>query len=207
MACAWSRHVGLVAVLAACGVVGSVSPVQAQGAAQAPGPRFRTGVTYVEVDAVVTDAEGRFVPELSVEDFELLEEGKPQRVSAFSIVDLPIRAAAGAAAADAGGHAAETPDTVSNEDITPGRIFVVVLDDLHTQPSRSQRVRDILRRFVERYVTPSDLVAVLSTGPDNRIVLDFTSSHAELLAATNRFLGRRPSWMAPADGLVTGCFT
>ncbi len=206
MRCACSRPVALVAVLAACGVLGTAS-VKAQGARQASGQRFRTGITYVEVDAVVTDEAGRFVPGLSLEDFELLEEGKPQRVSALSVVDLPIGAAIGGAAAGAAGVPAETTDTVSNEDLAPGRVFVVVLDDLHTEPIRSPRARDVLRRFVERSVGPSDLVAVLSTAPDHRIVVDFTSSHADLLAAIGRFVGQRPSWMAPVNGLVAACFT
>jgi len=48
------------------------------------GPTFRVEVSYVEIDAVVTDAEGKFVRGLTKDDFEILEDGKPQSVTAFA---------------------------------------------------------------------------------------------------------------------------
>src|SRR5581483_3494470 len=44
--------------------------------AQTPGtPTFRSSVNYVDVDVTVTDAQGRFVGDLSRDDFEVLEDG------------------------------------------------------------------------------------------------------------------------------------
>lgn len=188
----------------ACAAV-AAGHVSAQAPTRTPAPTFRSGVTGVEVDAVVTDASGRFVPGLEVSDFVLLEDGQPRPISAFSLVDLPIGVPGAAAArADAG-----SPDTVSNEDARPGRVFVVVLDDLHTAPFLSERTRTIVRRFVEGYMGPDDRVAVLSTSRRSRITADFTSSHEVLLAAVERFLGRRPSWTAPAGTPTSraACFT
>ena len=60
-------------------------------AAQGPEtPTFRVQVDYVEVDAVVTDGQGRFVRDLKKEDFEVSEDGKRQTVNAFTLVDIPI---------------------------------------------------------------------------------------------------------------------
>ena len=42
---------------------------------------FRVEVDYVEVDALVADAQGNLVSDLRAEDFEVLEDGKPQKVS------------------------------------------------------------------------------------------------------------------------------
>ena len=53
-------------------------------------PTFRVEVNYVEIDATVIDAQGNFVRGLTKDDFELVEEGKPQTISAFTMVDLPI---------------------------------------------------------------------------------------------------------------------
>jgi len=177
---------------------------QAPGAPgeQAPAARFRASVTYVEVDAAVIDGAGRFVPGLRREDFTLLEDGQPRSISAFSFVDLPIRAEAGPASPP-------SDDTRTNEEARPGRLYVVVLDDLHTSPQHTPRARAVLRRFVEDYVGPSDLVAMLSTGAANRIVVDFTSSRETLLGAVDRFMGRRPPWLPPSGGAASqvACFT
>jgi hypothetical protein len=54
------------------------------------GPTFRTAVEYVEVDAVVTDQQGNFVKNLTKDDFQVFEDGKPQSISTFSVVDIPI---------------------------------------------------------------------------------------------------------------------
>lgn len=43
-------------------------------------PRFRAVVALVSLDVCVRDAWGRFVPDLSADDFVVLEDGKPQQV-------------------------------------------------------------------------------------------------------------------------------
>ena len=44
-------------------------------------PQFKAAVDLVPLDICVRDASGQFVPDLSAEDFLILENGKPQRVS------------------------------------------------------------------------------------------------------------------------------
>ena len=48
---------------------------------QAAAPWFKTGVDLVSLDICVRDASGRFVPDLSADDFLVLEDGKPQQVA------------------------------------------------------------------------------------------------------------------------------
>ena len=43
-----------------------------------PGGTFRSGINVVEVHAVVTDARGNFVKDLSRDDFEIYEDGRLQ---------------------------------------------------------------------------------------------------------------------------------
>jgi len=50
--------------------------------AQQP-PLFRTGVQTVSVFATVTDGTGRLIPDLAKEDFEILDNNKPQTVTLF----------------------------------------------------------------------------------------------------------------------------
>jgi hypothetical protein len=57
--------------------------------AQAPPqgePVLRITVTLVQVDAIVTDRSGRQVRDLKAEDFELLQDGRPQKITHFSYV-------------------------------------------------------------------------------------------------------------------------
>src|SRR5262249_2913704 len=68
----------------------SVSPAQTGQTPQTPPLTFRVETNYVEADALVTDAAGKFVSGLSRDDFEVLEDGKPQDVSVFSLVQIPI---------------------------------------------------------------------------------------------------------------------
>lgn len=45
---------------------------------------IRVGVDLVQVDATVTDRAGRHVSDLSADDFEILQDGRPQRISTFA---------------------------------------------------------------------------------------------------------------------------
>ena len=53
------------------------------------------------------------------------------------------------------------PDVRSNTDGPVGRIYVLLLDDLHTAFQRSNEVRRMARQFIERSVGANDLVAVV----------------------------------------------
>jgi hypothetical protein len=62
----------------------AVIPLLAQTTGQ--GPVIRVTVDLVQVDAVVTDSQGRHVTGLKPEDFQILEDGKPQKITHFSYV-------------------------------------------------------------------------------------------------------------------------
>src|SRR5687767_11413505 len=65
---------------------------QAPPAGQAPSRSsdvLRVGVDLVQVDATVTDRRGRHVTDLTAEDFEILQDGRPQRITTFAYVTLP----------------------------------------------------------------------------------------------------------------------
>lgn len=58
-----------------------------------PAVQFTSGVSVVEVYASVTDARGEPVMGLKPDDFEVREDGQPQRVSTFAAGDFPLAAA------------------------------------------------------------------------------------------------------------------
>lgn len=59
-------------------------------APSAGGPTFRTGVDLVALTVTVTDAERRFINNLSAQDFQVFEDGVQQPVSFFGLADVPL---------------------------------------------------------------------------------------------------------------------
>src|SRR5215210_3196404 len=145
-------------------------------AQQRPTPTFRVEVNYVEIDAVVTDAQGQFVRSLTKDDFELVEEGAQQNINAFTLVDLPV------AKTDPPlfrGSPIE-PDVRTNIGEFNGRVILIVLDDLQTDFRRTQPVRLAAKQFVRRFVGVNDLVGVVHTGSGASSGQDFTNSQPRL---------------------------
>ena len=87
-----TRHVPLLLAAAAALLQ---SPALLGQAQQTPGVTFQVEVNYVDVDVVVTDEQGNFVTGLTREDFEVFEDGKPQKVDTFSLVRTARREADG----------------------------------------------------------------------------------------------------------------
>lgn len=178
-------------VLLAGGAVVAQSPAPPsaaprQGAAQPP-TTFKVEVNYVELDAVVTDAQGNVVSDLRKEDFQVTEGGVAQTITGFSRVDVPIERADPPLYR----RTAVEPDVRSNRDAFNGRVLLIVLDDLQTDFRRTARVQAAARQFIRRYVGANDMVAVMTTGGNVKSSQDFTSSQARLLAAVDRFLGQK----------------
>jgi Ca-activated chloride channel family protein len=57
--------------------------------------QFSSGVNVVEVYAAATDADGNPVTGLRQQDFTVLEDGRPQTISAFAEGDFPLSVAVG----------------------------------------------------------------------------------------------------------------
>jgi VWFA-related protein len=159
------------------------------GQAQPPGqppPTFRSGVEFVEVDVVVTNAQGNFVGDLTRDDFQVFEDGKRQAVADFTLVDIPIEKF------DRPLYASSPiePDVRTNEHPFEGRVYVMVIDDLHTDPMRLQRTKNAARQFIQQRLGANDLMAVTHTaGPDDASQ-EFTNSKRLLLAAVDRTMAR-----------------
>ena len=150
-------------------------------------PTFKVRVDYVEVDAVVTDRQGRLVRDLKKDDFQVLEDGKSQAITNFSIVDIPVdkdNRPLFAAAPIA-------PDVRTNEKPFDGRVYVMVVDDLHTRFGRSVRVKTAAKQFIERHLGANDLMAIVHTAGPNDANQEFTSNKKLLVAAVNKTQGRK----------------
>ncbi len=164
-------------------------PPAGQTQPQAPSVTFQTEVTYVNVDIVVTDKDGNFVPNLTRDDFEVFEDGKPQKIDTFTPVEIPIERES-RFFSTAGGRLVPT-DSRSNRETFSGRVFVLVLDDYNVSPMRGGVVKKSAREFVERYMGSNDLAAVVYTSGRAGASQDFTNDKQLLIAAIDKFSGMK----------------
>ncbi|MGE5813889.1 MAG: VWA domain-containing protein, partial [Acidobacteriota bacterium] len=170
----------------------STPPSTQQPAGQQPAqpqeqrpPVIRRGINYVSVDVIVTDNKGNPVLDLKPEDFEVTEEGKPQKVETFQVITV------GQEQGEQQPSQIRTEADVEREAQRPDvRIFAFLLDDYHVRRGSSLGVRDPLSRFIERQIAPTDLVGVMYPLTP---VTDFQlSRNREALAtAFKNFLGRK----------------
>ena len=178
--------VGLLAALAARPAAQQPAAGQPISGDQ-PAVTFRVEINYVEVDAAVFDRDGRFVNDLAREDFQVIEEGQPQDVSAFALVNIPIERAEQPLVV----RQPVEPDVASNAKPFEGRVFVIVLDDLQIAASRSMLVRRAARQFIEQAMAANDVAAVVYTSGRGEAGQEFTSNKRILLASVDRVLGRK----------------
>jgi len=171
---------------AALTLLGGTTLLAVQSQSSAPqAPTFKTSVEYVEVDAVVTDQLGNVVTGLTRDDFEIFEDGVRQSVATFSAVDVPLDVKP-----DTSFPALAEPDVQSNERPFDGRVYVMVLDDLHVDTLRSQNVKQAAGQFIARHLGANDLMAVVYTGRDDT-TQQFTSNRRLLANAIDAFTGRQ----------------
>ena len=172
------------------GVLAAFALASGLAAQQPPAPRpqatFRGGVTYVEVDAYVTNAHGDPVADLTANDFELIDAGSPQRITTFVAVNMPI-AHGDPLPAEAGSIRRDVRTNTTAE----GRIYLVVLDDLHVDGARTPAVRTALRRFIEQDLGPIDVTAIVSTSGRTDAAAEFTTDRRHLIDVIDHFVGRK----------------
>lgn len=129
-------------------------------------------VLEVEVPVNVIGRDGEPVRGLTLADFEVLDEGRPQRITDLRVVDLAISEP---------GDAGLDRDRPS----TSRRHFLLLFDLSFSSPGAILKARVAARDFVLKSLHPTDLAAVatysLETGP--RLVVTFTPDRAQLARA------------------------
>ena len=128
-------------------------------------PVFRREVEIVKVDVVVTDKAGTPVRGLEREDFTVLEEGQPQTVQSFEVIN-----AEPASSPSAPGSPAPPPPprarvaTNFGPEPAPGRTFVIVFDNLNLSPLNAQRAKGAALAFLDKGLRDGDRVMLAATG-------------------------------------------
>lgn len=119
-------------------------------------PTFRTGTSLVRVDAYPA-RDGKIIEGLTAADFDVLEDGVPQKIESFQFVRYERNAAAEARrdpnSQREGFQLAADPSY---------RVFVIYLDHLHVDFAGSHAARVPLINFMNRVLGPRDLFGVLT---------------------------------------------
>jgi VWFA-related protein len=156
-------------------------PTQQQTSPSIDTPIFRSNVDAVELDALVVDAAGNPVTDLTVDDFEILEDGRPQPITSFGVIDIPIERVEAPTASRI------IPDVRSNQQ-PEGRIYLIAIDEISPTLVGLLRVR--LRQFVEQHFGPNDTAAIVYVGRGRSTDgQDFTSDRTLLLGSIDRLSG------------------
>jgi Ca-activated chloride channel homolog len=113
-----------------------------------PGFVFRTSVDLINVTATVTDSQGRFVPGLRMEDFDVYEDGKLQKISQFDSERVPVSL----------GIVLDTSGSMAGEKMTAAQ--------------------DAVRRFLDELLGPEDEVFLMRFDSRVNVVSDWTENRA-----------------------------
>ena len=150
-------------------------------------PTFRTAVDLVTTDVRVRDNRGQFVSDLKPGEFEILEDGVPQKIVSQVLVH--------------GGRTFNTltaaPPPMQEGIILPpprptndaaGRIFILFVDDLHMDFRNTGRIRQLFQKIKKELIHEGDLFGIVSTGPSS-ISIDLTYDIRRLDEAIKRISG------------------
>jgi VWFA-related protein len=190
----WSTSLVLLAVAGL-----SAQAPSNQASSQNQPPNFRVQIDAVTMDVIVKDEQGRFIPDLKKEEFEIYEDGIKQEISSMTLSH--------------GGRVAnllEAPPPPPPEGIilppvrrvqdTSGRIFLFFVDDLHLQFQNTGRVRELFKKIGRNLIHDGDLFGIVSSGPSS-ISIDMTYDRRRLDEAINKMTG---GGLKPSEIINTG---
>ena len=148
-------------------------------------PQLRLSVQsqLVQLEVVVRDRHGHAVGGLKQGDFEILDEGKPRAMAAFTVetaqpAPASELAPAGSSAASATSQPATPPPAA------PPRSTLLFFDDLHTGPAELRRTQLAAQRFLKDGLGPGARAAVYAASEG--LVLNFTGDPDALGAAIEK---------------------
>jgi VWFA-related protein len=190
------RLFSLASLAAALCAAAPAAPLLGQG--QNPRAVFRSNTQLVSVDVIVRDGTGAVMRGLKAEDFEITEDGKAMEIRSFSFEEIKSKPQttietaellAGAkdrlaaetgktappAAAAAAPIAAEAPKPMTSEALAGRRLIVLLFDIASMQPEDVQRAVDSATAFVQKNMTPADMVAVATISSNLDVLNDFSS--------------------------------
>jgi VWFA-related protein len=155
----------------------------------------RITTNLVQIDAVVTDKEGRQVTDLRPEEFEIYESGRRQQITNFSYISVGSSAPAQAVTAATSSSPSKKSSGVEvSTPVLPARLrpeqarrtVVLVVDDLSLSFESTKFVQRALKKYVDEQMQPNDLVAIVRTSSGVGTLQQLTADRRQLGAAIER---------------------
>jgi len=190
--------VALAMALSAGALLAQTAPPQKPDSPQTSRAVFRSSVDYVQLNAVVTDAKGKPVTDLTRDEFQILDEGQPQTIDIFERVTIP----ASHRVIDTTVAGAPPPDDVATNP-PPSRAFVFVIDDGTIEPQRLVPLKTTMKQFLATMSSEDRVAIVFARRSD--LGQDFTMDVGRLLRAVQNITAavqetNLPSGPAPFSG-------
>jgi len=141
-----------------------------------PSFTVKVPVDVVIVNATVTDKQGNLVKDLTKDDFQVYEDGKPQPIHTFALESFKAEQLTDESGKVVGSGTSPSIESASGRP----RLISLVIDDV-TAPSLELFTQAInaMRKFVEQDLGPGDQIAVLAGS--GQAQYPFTSDRAQLL--------------------------
>ena len=161
-------------------------------------PTFSIDTNVVIVNVTVLDRNGKPIENLTKDDFQLLEDGKPQTLQAVDLQHLantarpPIEQELKTREAQQPkGYNPEAEKAAAKSDLhskyQDRRLMVMLFDFSSMQAAEQIRARNAAIKFLTSQMTSSDMVSIMVYGSALKTVQDFTSDRDLLIAAINKF--------------------
>ena len=149
-------------------------------------PRFRGGANLVRVDTYVAK-DGAAITDLAASDFEVLEDGVPQRIENFEIIRP--RGPAPQSARNEPTTVAESRAMATDPD---ARLFVLFLDIWHVHIEGSYRAKNPMINLLDRVIGQDDMVGLMTPEMSARnLTLARRTASIESLLRDNWYWGQR----------------
>jgi len=146
----------------------------------------RITTNLVQVDAVVTK-DGKPVTDLKPEELQILEDGKPQKITNLSYIalDSPTPSKPAEPSKPVDKNAPPVPPVRLRPDQVH-RTMALVVDDLGLSFESANFVRRALKKFLDQQMQPNDLVAIMRTSGGIGALQQFTTDKRQLYAAVEK---------------------
>jgi VWFA-related protein len=171
----------------------TAQPAQAPASADTPEvssrdtpATFKVRVNMVLVRVVVRDAQGKAVPNLKKEDFQLYDGKKLQTISAFT-VETPQAHTASATASGGAGFSSSADPIAGKAAVLPQRFVSMIFDDIHLSMEDVGFVRNAATKFFSS-MAASDRLAISTTS--GQVTQEFTDDQEVLRNAVLKVVPR-----------------
>ena len=165
-----------------------------QGRPANPDGVFRSAIDLVTTDVIARDGNDQFIADLTKDEIEIYEDGVKQEMASMTLVHGGRVLNLQAAPPPPPQEGIILPTARPRNDAA-GRIFLIIVDDLHLDFRNTGRIRDLFKRISRTLVHEGDMFGIVSTGPSS-LAIDLTYDRKILDEAIKRITG---NGLKPSD--------